>query len=199
MIVLLRGLARLVGFVLAVLLAVGGLAAVVFSVQGGESTLSLPKLAELTRLSDLRGSVGTLLLGLEASGAVAQASALAGVGGVVVGLALLIGTLVGRSERLVLIARGDGGRLAVRRRALAQIAVALVEQSRESVRAKVSVRARRRGTGGRMRVTSFHPDRVSEQAASEAASRQLAPLAEALSLRVRTRGSQPRRGRSRVA
>jgi len=53
MVLLLRALARLVGFVLLLALAVAGLAAAIFSISGGDGTLSLPGLVELARLDDL--------------------------------------------------------------------------------------------------------------------------------------------------
>lgn len=197
--ILLRGLARLVGFLLMVLLAVAGIGAAVFSIQGGDATLSLPKLAEMVRLADLRESVGTLLGDVQADGPTAQLTAVAGAAAVVLGLALLAGALVARRERLLTVDDSDGGRLAIRRRALAQIAVARVEQTRGVIRAKASVRPRRRGKGGRLRVTSFHPATLSDEAAARAAREQLAPLGESLSLRVRARGREPGRGSSRVS
>lgn len=198
MILLLRALARLVGFLLTVLLAVAGLAVAVFCIQGGKSGLSLPKLAELVQLPALSRSVDTLLRSAEASGPTALVTALSGAGAILLGLALLIGALVARRERLLTIADGDKGRLGVRRRALAQIAVAQVEQSREALHAKASVRPARRGKGGRLRVTSYHPETVSDKAAVTAADGQLRSLAQELSLRVRARGRVPRRGQRRV-
>lgn len=198
MILLLRGLARLVGVLLMALLALVGLAAAVFSIQGGESTLSLPQLASLLHLPELERSTGTLLRGLEANGPVAQASALAGVGAMVAGLALLAGVLVPRRERLVEIEDGDGGSLAARRSALRQVAVAQMEQSRECLRAKARVRPRRNGPGGRLQVTSFHAESISDNQAKEAARRQLSPLAESLHLRLRARAKTPRHGQRRV-
>lgn len=195
---LLRALARLLGFLLLSLLAVTGAGVAVFCIQGGESTLSLPQLAELIGLPELRESVATLLSDLEADGPTAQASALAGVLAVLLGVALLAGALVPRRERLLTIDDGDEGRLSARRRPLAQVAAALVEQSRESHAAKAKLRPARRGVGGRLRVTSYHPNSVTDDQAAAAAECQLTSLAQALSLRVRARGRSPRRRQRRV-
>jgi len=194
----LRGLVRLVGFLLIVLLAVAGAATAVFCIQGGQATLSLPHLAELIRLSDLRDSVGELLYSVQADGPTAQMTALAGAASLLVGFAVLAGALVGRRERLLTIDDHQQGRLAARRRALAQMAVAQVEQSRGALRAKASIRPRRRGKGGRLRVTTFRPETISDEAAIQSAQKQLASFAEALSLRVRARAREPRRGSRRV-
>lgn len=76
----------------------------------------------------------------------------------------------------------------MRRRTLAQIAVAQVEQSREALHAKASVRPARRGKGGRLRVTSYHPETVTDKAAATAAKHQLGALAEGtLAARTRSR------------
>lgn len=198
MIFVLRALTRLVGFLLTVLLALAGLAVAIFCIQGATSTLSLPKLAELIQLPALSRSVDTLLRSAEASGPVALVTALSGAGAILLGVALLIGALVARRERLLTITDGETGRVAVRRRTLAQIAVAQVEQSREALHAKASVRPARRGKGGRLRVTSYHPETVTDEAAATAAKHQLGALAEGLSLRVRARAHVPRRGQRRV-
>lgn len=68
MVLLLRALAGLVGLLLLVVLATGGLAAAVFNIQGG-GTLSLSQLASLLALDELRDSIGGWLADLQGDGA----------------------------------------------------------------------------------------------------------------------------------
>lgn len=193
MVLLLRALARLVGFVLLLALAVAGLAAAVFSISGGDGTLSLPGLVELARLDDLSDEVGAFLGSLEADGPTVVA-ALSGLGAVLLALGLLVGALVAGRERLLVVRHGEEGTVAARRRAVAQTATALAEQPRDVVSAKAKVRPRRRGSGGRLQLTAYHAQTASEPAVEDAARRQLEPLAGPFSLRVKVDGRVPRRG-----
>ena len=194
MVLLLRALARLVGFVLLLALAVAGLAAAIFSISGGDGTLSLPGLVELARLDDLSDEVGAFLGSLEADGPAAVVAALSGLGAVLLALGLLVGALVAGRERLLVVRHGEEGTVAARRRAVAQTATALAEQPRDVVSAKAKVRPRRRGSGGRLRLTAYHAQTASEPAVEDAARRQLEPLAGPFSLRVKVDGRVPRRG-----
>src|SRR3954447_18515093 len=159
MILLARALVRLVSFVLLVILAVAGLVLAVFCISTGTSGPSLGGLASLLDLSALRDSVGIWLHQLEAQGSVAAIAAVCGLGAILLGLLLVIGILVPRRERLRAPPRGappppaggERGRLAPRRRPLAQAAGALVEQVRGVTAARVRVRPRRR-VGGRLKV-----------------------------------------------
>jgi len=193
MVLLLRALARLVGFVLLLALAVAGLAAAIFSISGGDGTLSLPGLVELARLDDLSDEVGAFLDSLEAEGP-AVVAALSGLGAVLLALGLLVGALVAGRERLLVVRHGEEGTVAARRRAVAQTATALAEQPRDVVSAKAKVRPRRRGSGGRLQLTAYHAQTASEPAVEDAARRQLEPLAGPFSLRVKVDGRVPRRG-----
>jgi hypothetical protein len=140
-IALARAIARLIGFLLLVALAVAGLAAAVFCIGTGTSGPSLGRLASLVHAPELRDSLGGWLGQLEAPGSIAVVAALAGLGAMLLGLVLVIGVLVPRRERLVVLAHDDGGTLAARRRPLAQAA---------------EVRPRRT-RGGRLRVRATRP------------------------------------------
>jgi hypothetical protein len=189
-----RGLARLLALLLTMALAAGGLGVAVFSVQGDSSTLSLPGLVHRARLDDLHARVGVLLTRLEAPGPVATIAALAGAGAVALGLALLLGVLARKRERLVVLRSDAGGTVAARPRALDHAAVALVEQSRDALRAKARIRARRRGVGGRLRLTTYHAKSTNEADATATSRARVQALAESFSLRLRIRGRVPRRG-----
>jgi hypothetical protein len=189
-----RGLARLVALVLSTALAVSGLAVAVFSVQGDGSTLSLASLARHLRIDDLHASVGVLLANLQADGPIAKVAALAGAGAILLGLLLLFGALARRRERLIVLRAGDDGTIAARPRAVGEAAVTLGEQSRDVLYAKARASARRRGAGGRLRLTAYHAQSPEGNGATTASRDRLQALAEPFSLRVRVRSRVPRRG-----
>ena len=191
--ILLRALLRLVTFVLLVVLAVAGLAAAVFSIQGGTGGLSLPKLAEYAQLPAVRDRTGDLLSAVEASGGVARYSLLAGALAVLLGLLLLVAALVPRRERLVELERGDDGTLNARRRPLAQAARALVEPARGVTEAKVRARARRRG-GGTLRVRALRTRPAQDAAIRASIAERLQPLTQPFKLKTTVRVREAHRG-----
>jgi len=191
--ILLRALLRLVTFVLLVVLAVAGLAAAVFSIQGGTGGLSLPKLAEYAQLPAVRDRTGDLLSAVEASGGVARYSLLAGALAVLLGLLLLVAALVPRRERLVELERGDAGTLNARRRPLAQAARALVEPARGVTEAKVRARARRRG-GGTLRVRALRTRPAQDAAIRASIAERLQPLTQPFKLKTTVRVREADRG-----
>lgn len=194
MLLLARSLARLLGFLLLVALALAGIAAAVFSIEGGEGGLSPAHLAELVGLPELRDTVGAWLDELEAEGAVALVAALCGAGAIALGAFLLIGALVPRRERLLAIERSEDGELSARRRAVAGALGSLAERPRDVLAARVRVRPNRRGTGGRARIKLTRAQRRDESAEAERARVSLARLEQRLSLRTGVRVRQARRG-----
>ena len=191
--ILLRALLRIVTFVVLVVLAVAGLAAAVFSIQGGTGGLSLPKLAEYAQLPAVRDRTGDLLSAVEASGSVARYSLLAGALAVLLGLLLLVAALVPRRERLVELERGDDGTLNARRRPLAQAARALVEPARGVTEAKVRARARRRG-GGTLRVRALRTRPAQDAAIRASIAERLQPLTQPFKLKTTVRVREADRG-----
>lgn len=187
MVLVLRALAALIGLLLLVVLAAAGLATAIFSLQAGDGTLSLSQLAGLLSLDELRDSVGAWLTGLEAGGPIAAVAALSGAGAVVVGLGLLIGALIPRRERLLIIERSPAGVLSAKRRAAAGALQDLAQQPRAVLAAKARVRPRRRAIGGRARLTVVHAQTTDPGRVLAAARSASEPLAEQLSLRVRRR------------
>jgi len=189
MIEALKALARLVTFLLLVILAVAGLAAAVLSIA--------PSVAEVIRLPELRDAVGELLRVAEAPGVIPLVTALAALGAIVLGLLLLIGALAPEPERLVLLEEGAEGTLAARKRPLGQIAGALTEQTRGVTAAKAKLRPSRRGTGGRIEVEAAHPRTADPGEVRQRATEALASLAGAFKLKTRVRPKLGERG-SRV-
>ena len=184
MIAIARALARLVGFVMLLALAVAGLVLAVFCIGTGTSGPSLGNLAKLLHLSSLRGTVGHWLSQLEAHGSVALIALACGVGAVLLGLLLLAGLLVPRRERLVTLSRGEPGTLAARRRPLAQVATTLVERVRGVTKVRVRVRPLRR-TGGRLSVKASRTRRADPGQVQAAVREALGGLTEPFKLRAR--------------
>jgi hypothetical protein len=196
-ILLLRAVARFVVLVLLVALALAGLAAAVFSIQGGDRPLSLPGLAEHIRLVEVEETVGDYLDQLEADGPLAKASALAGAGAVLAGLLLLLGVLAPRRERLVVFDDGEAGRLAARRRTLARVAEALAEQARGVTEAKARVRPRGRLRKGRLRVRVSHPRTYRDSEVEERVLSAVSPLVDSSGLKPRVE-ARVGKGRAKV-
>ncbi len=193
-VILLRGLVRLLGFLLLVLLAVAGLALAVFCIQGGDSGLSLAALAEALRLDELRDSVDSSLSELEDAG-LDLLALLIGLGLIALALALLLGVFVPTRERLASAGSGDE-RLAARRRPLAQVARALAERSEGVTSAKTRVKPGRR-RGGKLKVRADRTRETGAGTAREGIERELAPLCDGFGLKPKVRTRLADRG-SRV-
>lgn len=107
--ILLRPLARLVGFVLLVALAVVGAAVALFSIQGGSTGLSMPALADLVALPQLGEETDRFRAELEASGPAAVLSALSGLGAILLGILLIVGALTPIRDRLFTVDDSEEG------------------------------------------------------------------------------------------
>jgi hypothetical protein len=191
---LLRALARLVALVLFVVLALAGLTAAVFTIQGGDRPLSLPGLAQHIRLSEVRENVGDYLDRLEEDGSLARKSALAGAGAVAAGVLLLLGILSPRRKRVVVFDDGGNGRLAARRRKLAEAAEALAGQVRGVTDAKADVRPSSRLRRGRLRVKVAHGRNQRQGEIRERVLSAVSPLVEASGLKPRVEAKVGERG-----
>jgi hypothetical protein len=190
----LRILARLVGFAMLLVIAVGGIVVAVFCLRGGDATLSFTHLASLLSLDDFRDTVGTWLASLEADGPVAALAALCGLGAVLLGIGLLVGALVPRRERLLIISRGARGDITARRRAVASALGNLAERPREVLGAKARVRPNRTRPGGRARIKMTRAAGTDERPAAEEARAELAGLGEGMSLKLQSVTRRPRHG-----
>lgn len=185
MIVLARILARLISFLLLVVLAVTGIAIAIFCIGTGKTGVSLAGLASLLHLEALRSTVGSWLGQLQGSGPIAVVAALAGLGAILLGVLLLAGVVVPRRERLVTLASEGQGTLAARRRPLAQVAQTLAEQARGVTEARTRVRPRRRRLGGRLRVRASRPRPADPAQVRSAVTEQLGELTEPFALKAR--------------
>lgn len=181
MILLARTLARIVGFLLLVALALVGLAAVVFAIQGGEATLSYPQLAEWVGLPELRDEVGALYDRLESGGPVEIVALLAGLAAMLLGLLLAAGAVLPRRDREAMLEETDEGSVAARPKPLAQAAEALAGRADGVTSAKARVRPGRRL---RVRADLRRPAASRDPgAARRAVQERVAPLVDAFDLR----------------
>lgn len=182
-----RRIAPPLGLVLLALVALVGLAAVVFEIDGGRGTLSLAHLATLIHLPDARHYVGSYLHNLDAHKAATGIAIAAGIGAVIIGLLLLAGTFIPRRQRIVALATDQAGRIAARRRALAQAAATLAERPDEVANARARVRPHRRRPGAtvRVRATRTHP--APRKPVEADISQQLTPLTDPYDLKTKVR------------
>lgn len=194
MILLLRALARFVALVLFVVLALAGLTAAVFTIQGGDRPLSLPGLAQHIRLPEVQENVGDYLDRLEEDGPLAKKSALAGAGAVVAGVLLLVGILAPRREGDVVFDDGGDGRVAARRRKLAEAAEALAGQVRGVTAATADVRPSSRLRKGRLRVKVAHARNQRQGEIEERVLSAVSPLVDASGLKPRVEAKVGERG-----
>lgn len=189
MTLLLRALARLVAFVLLVALCLAGAAAVVLAVTAGD-----PDVAGAARLPEVRDGVGGFLSQLEAGDDRGWAL-LWGAAAVLAGLLLLIGALRKPPSGEFLFERTGDGRVAARRRPLAQVATAIAHQVRGVTDVSARVKPRRRGTGGRIDVAVAHPLSVDPKQVKRNVAEALGTLSEdARSIRVRPRPERAGKG-----
>jgi hypothetical protein len=195
-VILLRLLVRVLAFLLLLALALAGLAAAIFAIQGGEETLSYHNLASLAALPEARDAISGWFGQIGADGPVAVIALLCGLGAIVVGLLLIAGVLIPRRERLLALERTDAGVLDARRRPLAGAARTLAEQARGITEAKARARAHRR-RGGTLRVRAARTRQTEAGQARQAVEDQLKPLSEPFALRVKVASRLGGRG-SRV-
>lgn len=189
-----RVLSRLLGFTLLLVVAIGGLVVALFCLRGGDATLSLTHLASLLSLDGLRDTVGPWLESLEADGPVAALAVLCGLAAVALGIGLLVGALVPRRERLLVIRRADHGDITARRRAAANALSDLAERPREILGARARVRPNRRHPGGRARLKLLRAVGTDERPAAEQSRRELMGLGDAMSLKLESVTRTPRHG-----
>jgi Family of unknown function (DUF6286) len=184
-VILLRALVRLVSFLLLLMLAVLGGAVAPFSIQGGDTGLSIPALAEIVRLPELRETLDGFLRALEGSGPVAAMTLLGATAAFLLGVLLLIGVLVPRRERMVALDSSERGKLAARRRPLAQLATALAERAEGVTQARVRVRPRR-ASGGRVDVRAERTPAAEPESVKQAVAQALEPLTGPFKLKARS-------------
>jgi hypothetical protein len=182
-ILLLRALVRLLGFVLLVALALVGLGFALAALLGDELGVQLEG-SEVSRWLERLEGDGTQVL-----------EAVIGGGMVLLGLLLLIGALAPRRERRAVLEQGEHGTLDARRRPLTQMFTALAERTRGVTHAKAKLRLGRRPRHGRLVVRAERPRTTESAAVRESVRSDVGELAAAFGLKTRVQATLGRRGR----
>ena len=191
---LLRTLARFVTVALLSALSLCGLAIAIFSIGSTASgDFSLPGLARLVHLPQLRADIGELYARLEASGSVAGISALCGLGALVIGVLLLLGVFLGRHERLAILESTGDGTIAARPRVLGRAIAALAEQARGVTATKVKVAVGRHGKA-RVGIRASHARADTSEEVRTRTAEAVAPLIDAYGIRTHVRPKLAERG-----
>jgi len=182
-ILLLRGLLRLVGFLALIALALLGLAFALAALLGDKLGVRL-----------YGSGVSRWLERLEGDGTQALEAVIGG-GMVLLGLLLLIGALAPRRERRAVLEVGEHGTLDARRRALTQMFTALAERTRGVTRAKAKLRLGRRPRHGRVVLRAERPRTAESTSVREAVRSEVGELGDAFGLKIRVQAPLGRRGR----
>jgi hypothetical protein len=182
-ILLLRALVRLLGFLLLIALALVGLGFAVAALFGDQLGVQLEGSAVSRWLERLEGD-GTQ--GLEA---------VIGGGMILLGLLLLIGALAPRRERRAVLEQDEHGTLDARRRPLAQMFTALAERTRGVTHARAKLRLGRRAHHGRLVLRAERPRTIESAAVRKSVQSDVGELAAAFGLKTRIQAPLGRRGR----
>lgn len=192
---LLRVVARVVGLVLTLALALLGLGITVYCFDGFIS-LGSARPDRLLGLPGVRRHVGHFLAQTAAPGATAALALLCGVGAVLLGLLLLVGTLRSRRLRLVVLDRDTSqGTLAAKPRIIGEMSQALAEQAAGTTSVKrPKPRLSRRGTRGRLAVIASRARTSDRRDVERAVKDQLEPISGPFGLKARVRVRPGRAG-----
>ena len=185
---LLRVMARLVGSLLMVVLALFGLGVAVYCFDGFIG-LGAARPDRLLGLPAARRDVGRFLTQLAAPGNTAGLALVCGIGTILLGLLLLRALLASSKERLVVLdTDADGATLAARRRTLQAMARVLAEQAPGITNVKRSkLTLSRRGTRGRLKVIASRHRTSERDEVQRAVRSQLEPISGPFNLKPRVR------------
>jgi hypothetical protein len=192
---LLRMLARLVGMVLMVVLALIGLGVAMYCVDALVGLGSI-RPDRLLHLPSVRDHVGRFLDQLAAPGSTAGLALLCGLGAMLLGILLLIGLLGRRRERLVILQQDhETGVIAARQRPLSDMARALIEpvDGATSVsRPKFSLS--RSGTAGSLKLNAARTRTADPRELTAAVQKAVEPITAPFGLKPRVRLGLPESG-----
>ncbi|MDQ6746248.1 MAG: hypothetical protein M3Z27_09590 [Actinomycetota bacterium] len=191
---LLKALARLVGMIWMLALALLGLGIALYCLDAFISLGSV-RPDRLLGLPGIRRHVGHFLDQIAAHGPTAALALLCGLGAMLIGCLLVRGTLGSRRQRLAVLEHdADNGTLAARPGTLRDMARALAEQATDASgvkRPKLSLS--RRGRRGRLKVTASRPATSDPREVQNELKGRLEPISEPFHLkpRVRVRLGEP--------
>ena len=195
---LLRALARLVGVVWMLVLALFGLGVALYCVDAlvGLGSVRPDRLLDLPGVRD---HVGRFLNQVAAPGSTAGLALLCGLGAIFLGILLLIGVLGRRKQRLVILEQHDRtGVLAARQRPLAEMARALAEPAPGATLVKrPTFLPARRGARGTLKLAATRTRPTDPRELQAAIEEAVEPITEPFGLtpRVRVRVAE---GKNRV-
>jgi hypothetical protein len=184
----LSALARLVGVVWMVALALLGLGVAMYCFDALIS-LGSARPDRLLHLPSARGHVGRFLDQISAPGSIAGLALLCGVGAMLLGILLIIGVLGQRKQRLAILEHEhDQGTVAARQRPLREMTRALAEQARGATSVKrPRLSLSRRGTRGRLRLDATRTRNSDPQEVKDAVITAVQPITEPFHLKPQAR------------
>jgi hypothetical protein len=189
-----RTVVRLAGMLLMLALALLGLGIAVYCLDGFIS-LGSARPDRLLGLTGVRRHVGRFLHQVALPGPTAALGLLCGVAAVLIGLALLLGTLRSRKARLVVLERDASGTLAAKPRTLGAMARALAEQAPGATGiSRPRLRLSRRGNRGRLTITASRARTSDPREVQGAITTRLEPISEPFALKPRVRVRLGERG-----
>ncbi len=192
--VLLRPLARLIGVVWMLVLALFGLGVAMYCFDAVVS-LGSARPDRLLSLPTVRRQVGRFLDQIAAPGPTASLALLCGLGAMLLGVLLLIGVLRGRKQRLAVLEQDrETGAVAARTRPLREMARVLAEQAKGAASVKrPKLALSRRGTRGRLTVSVTRARSTDSQELRNTVREAVAPISDPFKLkpRVRVRLGEP--------
>jgi hypothetical protein len=185
---LLRILARAVGVVWMLVLALFGLAVAMYCADALIG-LGPARPDRLLGLPAVRRHVGRFLDQVTAPGSIAGLALLCGLGAMVLGILLLMGVLGRRRQRLVILEQDrEAGVIAARRRPLGDMAGALAERADGATTMKrPRLSPSRRGTRGTVKVDVTRTRSSDPQKLQTAIERAIEPITEPFGLTPRVR------------
>jgi hypothetical protein len=185
---LLRALARMVGVVWMLVLALFGLAVAMYCVDALVGLGSI-RPDRLLHLPSARDHVGRFLDQLAAPGSIAGLALLCGLGAMLLGILLLVGLFGRRRQRLVILDHEPGtGAIAARRRPLGEMARALGEPAEGATRVqRPKLALSRRGRGGTLKVDATRARSTNPQELTAAIQHAVEPITEPFGLRAHVR------------
>jgi hypothetical protein len=188
MMALLRVLARLIGGVWLLVLALLGLGIALYCLDALIS-LGSARPDRLVHLVSVRGHVGRFLDQIAASGPTAGLALLCGLGAMLLGILLLLGTVSRRQQHLAVLEHdSDTGDLAARPRTLREMTRALAQGARGATSVKrPKLALSRDGTRGRLSVKATHASSTDPQVLERAVRDAVQPISAPFALKPRVR------------
>ena len=198
---LVRAIARLIEILWMAVIALVGIGVGLYCLDGLIS-LGSARPDRLLHLPVVRRHVGQFLAQLSAPGSVAILALVCGVAAIVIGLALVVGLLGSRRERLIVVERdAERGDLYARTRTVTRMIRSVTEQTPGVTGVHRSkLRLKRSGERGKLKLLASRGPRSDAAAVDDAVHERVDPITEPLHLSadVRVRLLEPKEREERV-